>query len=344
MVAWKRCATGAVGVARKRVVDCRGRGAEIAAAKGRRRDGPDVGVCLVIQDLQVIAEKEDLVLPDRAAKIAAEIVIGKMADGRAEKASGIKIAVLEELVGRAMEAVGPRFQYHVGDGANRPAEFRFVVAGGHVHGLDSLGGRNHDLESTRAATVLETLYQIVVAMPVLPVHLRLHGTSAVQKLRSLERSPRGPGHQVQQRLIVPVYPEWQRGRLHRLDLDPGVGAVGLQQRRRAGDFYRFGNVAGIQTNVHPRAAVDDQVYIPARLSLEADRFHGDCVLARGKIQERIVSAFVGLTISVDPGVDLGNGYPAIDDYAASDVGHCTEQRCVDSLPVRINACQEREPA
>src|ERR1039457_4501 len=100
----------------------------------------------MVVDPQNIGEEEQLVANDRPAEIAAEVVIGDMPDGWVEKRTGIEVAILHELVGRAMIAVAARLQNDIGNAARSAPQLGFVVASGDIDCLDSFEGRREDLQ------------------------------------------------------------------------------------------------------------------------------------------------------------------------------------------------------
>src|SRR5439155_23003654 len=82
LITCKRRASRAVGIAGKGIIDCGGRGAQIARADGCGNHGHRIRIRLVIDRPQIVGEKEELVLPNRPAEVSAGVVINKMADGR----------------------------------------------------------------------------------------------------------------------------------------------------------------------------------------------------------------------------------------------------------------------
>ncbi len=191
----------------------------------------------MVRSTQKIAEDENLVLLDGAADVAAEIVVGKMSHRSIEEVPCVQGAIAQKLVAGAVEFVGPRFQNHVGIGAAGAAQFRFIVAGGNVHRLNRLQWRNHDLEQPGAFVIVDTFDLVAVPHSHLAVDFGLQRTGSVEELRVLETCPRRAGHQIQQRLIIPVGAQRQGGRLHYFQLRAGIGTVGLQQWRRTRDFH-----------------------------------------------------------------------------------------------------------
>ena len=119
-----------------------------------------------------------------------------------------------------------------------------------------------------------------------------------------------------------------------------LGTVGLQQRRRAGDFHGFRDIARRQLHVDTRAAVDGERDIFASLLFEPGDLHGNRVLPRGHVWKRVVSAFVGLTGSIDTGVDLGEGDFGVGNYRAARVANRAQQRSIDCLRITKTCCQQ----
>ena len=295
-VAGERHAVGAVRIAGGGVVDHYRRGqsqagAQVAGPPAAGRDGAEVGVGFVVRDPQKIAEEEDLVLLDRSADVAAEIVVGKMSHRGIEEVARVQRAVAQELVAGAVEFVGAGFQNHVGIGAAGAAQRRFVVAGGDVDRLNGFQRRNHDLQQAGALVIVDTFDLVAVPHAHLAVDFGLQRTGGVEELRMLEACPRGAGHQVQQRLIIALGAQRKRGRLHHLQLRAGIGTVGLQQRRRARDFHGFRNIAGRQLHIDTRAAVDRERDIFPVSFLKPGRLHRDRVLSRRHIREAYSSRF-----------------------------------------------------
>ena len=125
---------------------------------------------------------------------------------------------------------------------------------------------------------------------------------------------------------------------------PVSAAVGLQERRRSRDFHGFRNIAGRQLNVDTRTAVDGECDILAAFLFESRQLHRDGVLPRRHVRKRIVPAFVGLTGSIDPGVDLGDGDFGVRNYRATAVSDRAEERRIDCLRIAETGCQQQQRA
>ena len=144
-VARKRSAARTVGIAGSGVVDGGSGPAQIAAANTGRRDVEQIGVGLVIGLAQDVAKEEELVLLDGSAKVAAEVVVGHVADRGDEEIAGVEFAVAQEFVSGAVEIVRSRLQLHVRYRTGSAAEFGVEVGGGNAHGLNRFDWRHQNL-------------------------------------------------------------------------------------------------------------------------------------------------------------------------------------------------------
>ncbi|MGO9259914.1 MAG: hypothetical protein ACLQU1_26925 [Bryobacteraceae bacterium] len=61
----------------------------------------------MIHHPQIAAEVEDLVLLDRSAQVAADVVIRQVAYRRVKERAGVEVAVLQEFVGRPWMSLAP---------------------------------------------------------------------------------------------------------------------------------------------------------------------------------------------------------------------------------------------
>ncbi len=337
----------AVGVSGRRVIHHHGRcqrktRAQVAGAPAAGRNRAQVGVGLVIRGSQKIAEDEDLVFLDRSAYVAAEIVIGEVSDRRVEEVARIQRTIAQKLVSGAVEFVGPGFQNHIGVGSARAAQGRFVVAGRNIHRLNRFEWRHHDLQQTGALIVIDAFDLIAVAHAHLTIDFGLQRTGGVEELGVLETRARGAGYEVQQRLIVAIRAQRQRGRLHYFQLRSGIGAIRLQQGRRTGNFHGLRNAARRHLDIDARAGVDRERNVFAVFLLEALQFNRNRVLAGRQIRERIITAFVGLTGSCDSGVDFRDGHLCARYYTAAAVRDGAEKGRVDCLGIRTNGSQSEQ--
>src|SRR5205807_2249042 len=123
--------------------------------------------------LQIVGEEEELILLDRTSDISAKIVVSKMPDRRIEKVAGVEIAVSGEFVGRTVIAVSARLENNVGHRAARPAQFRVVVARGHIYRLDGFEWRYDDLQKTGSLVIVDALDLVVIAHAQLAVDFGL---------------------------------------------------------------------------------------------------------------------------------------------------------------------------
>ena len=201
----------------------------------------------MIRGAQEIGEEEQLVLLDRPADGAAEVVVVDGGHRGLEEVAGVEIAVLHELVEGAVELVGSRLQDHVSDRAGAASQIHGVVAGGDVHRLNRFERRDQDLQQAGALVVVDAFDLVVIRHARGPVDFGLQRVRGVKELGVLLRWRRRAGHQGQQGLIIAVADQNRQLRhYHRVDIAAGVGAVRLQLRWRAGDLDGFGDVAGLK--------------------------------------------------------------------------------------------------
>ncbi len=148
LVVGKRCAAGAVDGARRRVVNASGDGAEVAVAHRHRRNRRADDIPEVVDRSLVIAEEEELVADDRAAKCESTLrefrrwlQVRERGGGPRRvvaRVGGLGVAKEEPA---PFEVVRSRFQRDVGDRAARSAKLRVVVAGRDADGLERVSGR-----------------------------------------------------------------------------------------------------------------------------------------------------------------------------------------------------------
>src|SRR5271167_469406 len=98
----------------------------------------------MIRGAEVIGEEEQLVLLDRTADAAAEIVVMNSGHCGIEEIAGVKITVLNVLIGGTVELVAPGLQNDVGNGPGAASQVHGVVAGGNVHRVDGVQRRDQD--------------------------------------------------------------------------------------------------------------------------------------------------------------------------------------------------------
>ncbi len=153
---------------------------------------------------KIVGEEEQLVLLDRAADGAAEVVVVDSGHRGLEEVAGVEIAVLNELVDGAVELVGSRLQDHVSDRAGAASQIHRVVAGGDVHRLNGFQRRDQNLQQAGALVVVDALDLVIIRHARRPVDFGLQRVRSVKELGVLLRRRRRAGHQGQQGLIIAV--------------------------------------------------------------------------------------------------------------------------------------------
>ncbi len=103
-----------------------------------------------------------------------------------------------------------------------------------------------------------------------------------------ERTRRA-GHRNQQRLEVPIEPQRHLRDLRALDDAAGVGAIGLQHRRLAGDDHRLFELADSEHDFHADRGIDADLDALAREFLETDELAVNAVHAWSEVVEGIIA-------------------------------------------------------
>ncbi len=196
------------------------------------------------------AEVEQAVLLDGTADGAAEDVgLAIRVVGRREVVlARVELVLVAEPERRPANLVGARLGGHRDRRAARHALRRIEAVGRDVDRLDRLGRRDvagvvgqPHVDGGRTVDTRD----VVVAVGAVDVG-RQRAARGVG-LRVLEGRRRGTGHQVHQRLVVPVLVQRQVDDLGRLEVHRDVGLVGLEQGRLGGHGDRLGQRADLES-------------------------------------------------------------------------------------------------
>ena len=123
----------------------------------------------------------------------------------------------------------------------------------------------------------------------------------------LELGRRRAGHQVDERLIVPVLVQRQVGDLLRRQLRREIGLVGLQQRRVRRDLHRLGQGADLERDVHAHDQAGRHRE-PGRLVLaEPGQRRLDVVGAGQEVAEGVGAVTIGDGLDFEAGAGVGGG-------------------------------------
>src|SRR5271155_4032458 len=122
---------------------------------------------------KVIDIEEELVLDDRAADPAAEIVVGHVPYSLVEVGSRIKSTVLHVLGCHTVKFVRAGIDDHIAHSADGTAQFGFKVTGRDVHCRNGLYRWNQNLQEPGPLIIVDALNLKAVALAGLAVHLRL---------------------------------------------------------------------------------------------------------------------------------------------------------------------------
>ncbi len=297
----------------------------------------------MVDGAEVVAKEEELVLDDRAADAAAEVVIREMAEGGGgEEGAGVDGVVLDELEGRAVKGVGSGFEGDVSDRTDGAAEFGFEVVGGDVDGLDGFGGRDDDLQQAGAFVVVDALDLVEVSHARDAVGFGLKGTLGIEELRVLEGGGGRSGDEVEKRLEVAIGAEGKVCDLLGFDLSADIGAVGLEQRWGGGDKDGFCNAAGYKSDVDAGGGVAEEIDVLVAVTFEAGCFYGHSVGAGLEARERVVSALIRDGLLRDAGCRFRDRDMSVRDGSTGVVGNVAEKGAVNCLRVQQRGWRQKE--
>ena len=243
-----------------------------------------------------------------------------------------------------MDVVGARFDENVGHGTGGAPKFGVEIRGGNVHRLDRFDWRNQHLQQAGALVVVDAFNLVVVAHPHLAVDFRLQGARGIEELGVLERGAGCAGNQIQQVLEVPVGADGQILGLNGLDLAAGIGAVGLQRRRRVGNLDGFADVAGRESQVDTGAGVNDNVHVAADFALEARSLRSERIPAGSGVGEHEVAALVCLGVAGIVCCGFGCSDFRVGDDGTGGIDDRAQDGRVDGLGVygRSSNCSHRQ--
>ena len=143
---------------------------------------------------------------------------------------------------------------------------------------------------------------------------------------------RRAGYQVKQSLKVSIETQRQFFHLPLFNFTPCISAVRFQNRRFRCHYYLLGDLAGYESQVHPRDSVHHNIYSRTNGFLESLFLGGDFILTWGEITEFIIPIIIGRGTTADArlhfrGSHLRPGYDC-----SAGIRHRSEQRCINRLP------------
>ena len=260
----------------ERVVDDAGQLGEVPLAHAHRGHGREVGLGRGQPQALVVREDERLVLDDRAADRAAELVLREVAlrPSRAvvEPVVGVEGIVAQELEDAAVELVRPRLDLEADDAAQRLAELGRVGARLELELLESVRAREDDHGLEPGLVVVDPVEHVVVVARALAVRGEPRRRTPGQAARAVDvpsgDAAQDAGHRAGEAHEVAAV----EGQGLDLLLDDGgaeIGRRGLQERRLGLDLDDLGHGAELERNVDAHLLVDADEHVRLRHLLEA---------------------------------------------------------------------------
>src|SRR5215471_11800112 len=200
-IVWKRLAACAIRVARGRVVNRRGCGAQVPISERNGRYGGEVGVAEDIPAALVVSEEKELVLTDAAAETAPELIVNAMRSRAGEYVPGLQIVVAMIFKGTAMKTVGARFQGDVGHCSASPTQLRVVIRSADIDRCDCVSRRDDACQVLDV--VIHPLDHVVIAL-VQAIDNGLQVLLGVEKRRVRPVGALHPRNHQEKVLVVPI--------------------------------------------------------------------------------------------------------------------------------------------
>ena len=239
----------------------------------------------------VVDEEERLVLPDRTAQRAPELleVEGRLRGLRVfEIAASVQGLVAQEVEGAAAHGVRPGLEGGVDHRAAGAAELRRVVAGLDLELLDRVHvGVERGLASV-VAVVVDAVEQVVVLAAARAVHHEGRVDVAVAPLGGADDPARQGGE-----VDVVAAVQGQSHDLPRVDDLAQRRGLRLDERRFPLHDDGFGDIARLQHEVDPQAILDPKDDAFTRLLLEPRELHAHRVDADPQRRSDVVPRGIG---------------------------------------------------
>ena len=327
---------GSVRAARRGIVNQRARAGEVAVAERVARNGAERGGALPPRRALPVAEEEQLVLPDRAAKRPAELIQDVLRDLGADEevVAGAQRAVGMEPLPAAVELVRPGLDRHAHRRSAGHALLGVEAVGDDVHRFDGVGGRHvgHDVRQPRVADRRAVEPRVVVGSrdavevgPQRPLRIARVGVE-------LDRQA-GAGDQLVELLEVAPAADRQVRHLRRVELRADIRAHRLQHRRRR-HRHRLRRPSHFHAHVLACDVVERDGDAGLHVGLEPRHRDPQIVGAGLEIAKRVRPAAVGGGLALEASVPVGRRDGRSGEDGAGRVFHAAHQHTVEHLRVR----------
>ena len=284
---------------RGRIVDDARQLGEVTRPHFHRRDRRQRRHALCLAMPLIVTKEERLVLEDRAAQSATELVLLEVRFGAAgavvEKVIGVERVVAVELESAAAHPVGAGLDLQVDDAAERPAELGRIGRSLELELIERVDAREDDDGLQPRFVVVDAVKHVVVVARTLAVGGKRGGGAPRETTRSVDVRPRNATQHAGNRAgevdeVAAV--EGQRFDLLAADRRAQLGGGRLDQGRLGGDADRFGHRAHFVLDVDAHALIDTDLDVGERDGLEARHLRGDGVVAGRQRRSRVLAVGV----------------------------------------------------
>ena len=337
-VSGERGAAAAVGGAGERVVDRRRRRRKVPTSHRRCRHRPEAVGHLTIEGALVASEEERLVLDDRAAEGAAELVLAGLRfllGRRQEVRPRLERLVVEVFEQGAAQRVGAALDQDVRGHPPRQPLISVERAGGHADRFDGLERRDVRGDVRQPEIVRDRpLDADRVRVACRAVRAERKAARGVDRHRVHVLGRRDARDRDEQVLIVAADRHRQVLELHRRDVGAHFGAVGLQDRRGRRNGHPFGNLSHLELGADAHDAVFRNSHVRCDELLEAGEVHPNRIGAWWDRRERDEAGAVRHTSPAEIGPLLRDGDVRAGDGAAALIARLDDDRAVAHLRIR----------
>ena len=302
----------------------------------------------ILTESFVVSEEERLVLHNRAAQHAAELIPPKrrlLTGCRFEIGRRIERRVAEELPPAPVQLVRAASVSDVHRRARRPTVLGALVVGDHPELTDRIRRRLHHLirEALIACpvrVVVDAVDQEIIERAAEPVHIerafpRRPGRALVQG-----RLPDAGRQQRERRILAAV--QRQPAGLVACDHLTALARIGFDERRRGDHLDFLADLPDGHRQIDARSRADLHLHVVDERNRETWFLGRDDVRARLDGEELVQAGRVGCFHNRKPGLGVGQGHGRVGNHRAGTVAHGADDRCGVELRQRWRGREAQE--